>query len=79
MHTNQNDESEDTLRLAYGRQVQELLSQSDAATWIEDLWQMYTGYTMFMQEAGHNPRGSNTFISFRELVFFFQDIEKMKN
>jgi hypothetical protein len=55
MHTNQNDELEDSasadyastdsLRQAYGRKVQDLLSQCDAATWIEDLWQMYTGYT----------------------------------
>jgi hypothetical protein len=78
MHTNQENESEDSLRLAYGRKVQELLSQSDAATRIEDLWQMYTGYTVLTQEAGYDPRGSNMFMSFRDLVFFFQDVGKMR-
>lgn len=83
MHTIQNDESEDcasadSLRQAYGRKVQDLLSQCDAATWIEDLWQMYTGYTVFVQESGYDPRGSDRFVSFRELVFFFQDVGKME-
>jgi hypothetical protein len=93
MHTNQNEESEDyasadyasadcasadSLHRAYGRKVQELLSQSDAATWIEHLWQMYTGYTVLAQESGYDPRGSDRFVSFRELVFFFQDVGKMK-
>jgi hypothetical protein len=92
MHTNQNEEPEDcasadcasadyasadSLRQAYGRKVQDLLSQCDAATWIEDLWQMYTGYTAFVQESGYDPRGGNRFVSFRELVFFFQDVGKM--
>ncbi|WP_138482028.1 hypothetical protein [Dyadobacter bucti] len=77
MHTNQNEESEDSLRLAYGHKVQELLSQSDAATLIDDLWHMYTGYTVLVQDAGHDPRGSNMFVSFRDLVFFFQEIGKM--
>jgi hypothetical protein len=56
MHTNKqfdsSAESEDSafadsasakyLQLAYSRKVQELLSQSDASTWISDLWDMYT-------------------------------------
>jgi hypothetical protein len=77
MHTNQENESEDSLRQAYGREVQELLSQSDAATWINNLWGMYTGFTMFSQEAGYDPRGHNRFVSFKELVFFFQDVEQI--
>jgi hypothetical protein len=77
MHTNQENESEDSLRQAYGRKVQELLSQSDAATWINNLWGMYTGFTMFSQEAGYDPRGHNRFVSFKELVFFFQDVEQI--
>ncbi|MEO6286666.1 MAG: hypothetical protein ABIN80_24970 [Dyadobacter sp.] len=78
MHTNQNDESEDSLHRAYGRKVQELLSQSDANIWIEDLWDMYTGFTLFSQEAGYDPRGHDRFVSFKELVFFFQEVGKME-
>ena len=83
MHTNKEIESEDnastdSLHLAYGRKVQELLSNSDAATWIEDLWELYTGYTLFAQESGHDPKGHNRFMSFRDLVFFFQDVGNLK-
>jgi hypothetical protein len=78
MHTDPEDESEKLLLRAYGKKVQELLSQSDAATWIEDLWEMYTGFTLFAQECGTDPRGHNRFVSFKELVFFFQDVGKMK-
>ena len=78
MHTNKDSESEDSLHRAYGRKVQELLSQSDAAQWVEDLWEMYTGFTLFAQECGTDPRGHNRFVSFKELVFFFQDVGKIK-
>ena len=73
----QSDEALNHLHLAYGRKVQELLSSSDAATWVEDLWEMYTGFTLFAQDCGTDPKGHNRFVSFRELVFFFQDIGKM--
>ena len=83
MHTNQNDESDDSgssdrLHRAYGRKVQELLSSSDAATWVNDLWDMYTGFTLFAQESGTDPRGHNRFVSFKQLVFFFQEVGEMK-
>ena len=39
---------------------------------------MYTGYTLFAQQAGYDPEGHNKFVSFKELVFFFQDVGKMK-
>jgi hypothetical protein len=48
----EDSESADRLYRAYGREVKDLLSQSDAETWIEDLWDMYTGFTFFSQEAG---------------------------
>ena len=66
------------LHLAYGRKVQELLSSSDAASWVENLWDMYTGFTLFAQECGADPKGHNRFLSFKELVFFFQDLGKME-
>lgn len=71
-------ESADRLHLAYGRKVQELLSSSDAASWVENLWDMYTGFTLFAQECGNDPKGHNRFVSFKELVFFFQDLGRMK-
>jgi hypothetical protein len=77
-HKSRNDESEDSLRQAYGRKVQELLSQSDAATWINNLWQhVHRLHDVFVQEAGYDPRGHNRFVSFKELVFFFQDVEQI--
>ena len=77
MHTSQNEEPEDALNRAYGLKVKELLSQSNAETWIEDLWDMYTGFTLFSQDAGYDPRGHNRFVSFKELVFFFRDVGAM--
>jgi hypothetical protein len=79
MYTPTNSESPDSRQLAiYGQLVQDLLSQTDAKTWIDDLWSIYTGYTVFENSAGFNPRGSEIFMTFRELVFFFQKVEKMK-
>ncbi|MCF0072723.1 hypothetical protein LZD49_19740 [Dyadobacter sp. CY261] len=78
LHSEEPEDSEsDRLYRAYGRKVRDLLSQSDAETWIEDLWDMYTGFTLFSQEAGYDPRGHNRFVSFKELVFFFRDIGAM--
>lgn len=79
MNTQPNsDESEDSKLLAYGREVAELLSQSHAASWVNDLWDIYTGYMVAQRELGHDLRAANIFTSFKELVFFFQRIEAMK-
>ena len=67
--------SEDAICLAYGRGVKELLSQSTASEWIEDLWIIYSDHMAFQKEAGCNPRIGEIFLSFRELVFFFQKLE----
>ncbi|WP_291206786.1 hypothetical protein [Dyadobacter sp.] len=37
-------ESTDSRHLAFGREVAELLSQSSPSNWIDDLWDIYTGY-----------------------------------
>jgi hypothetical protein len=74
---NSDESSSDRLHRAYGQKVKELLSQSDAETWIEDLWDMYTGFTLFSQEAGYDPRGHDRFVSVKELVFFFRDVRRM--
>jgi hypothetical protein len=43
---------------------------------------MYTGFTgpqrLLSQEAGYDPRGHDRFVSFKELVFFFRDVGKIK-
>ncbi|KQS30985.1 hypothetical protein [Dyadobacter sp. Leaf189] len=72
------DESSDSRHLAYGREVAELLSQSHASTWVNDLWDIYSGYMVAQPELGYNPRASHIFASFKELVFFFERIGEMK-
>jgi hypothetical protein len=69
-------EAEDAICLNYGRGVKELLSQSTASEWIEDLWIIYSDHMAFQKEAGCNPRIGEIFLSFRELVFFFQRLQK---
>ncbi|NIJ52828.1 hypothetical protein [Dyadobacter arcticus] len=79
MQTQSNsNEFPDARHLAYGREVSELLSQSNAASWVNDLWDIYTGYMVAQRELGHNLRAADIFTSFKELVFFFQRVEAMK-
>jgi hypothetical protein len=79
MQTQQNTtESLDSTHLAYGREVAELLSQSHASTWVNDLWDIYSGYMIAQPELGYNPRASHIFASFKELLFFFQRVGEMK-
>ena len=79
MNTQQNsDESPDSRHLAYGREVAVLLSQSSAATWVNDLWDIYSGYMHAQPELGHNLRATDVFTSFKELMFFFQRIGELK-
>jgi hypothetical protein len=65
-------ESRDSTCMAYGKQVEELLSITDASVWIDDLWTIYTGYMVSQTEMGYNPRAADLFCTFRDLVFFFQ-------
>jgi hypothetical protein len=65
-------ESTDSTCMAYGKQVEELLSMSDASVWIDDLWTIYTGFMIAQKELGYNPRAADLFCTFRDLVFFFQ-------
>jgi hypothetical protein len=71
-------ESADSMRMAYGQQVQELLSMSNAESWISDLWDIYTGYMLAQREMGFNPRLADIFTSFKELVMFFEKVKAMK-
>ncbi|MEO6282267.1 MAG: hypothetical protein ABIN80_01035 [Dyadobacter sp.] len=72
------DESPDSQHLAYGREVADLLSQCPAASWVNDLWDIYTGYMLAQKEMGYNHRAADIFTSFKELVFFFQRVEGVK-
>lgn len=79
MNTNTHTpESSDLRLLAYGQEVEELLAVSTPAVWKDDLWTIYSDFMAFQKEAGHNPRMHDIFLSFRELLFFFQRIEKME-
>ena len=71
-------ESPDSITLAYGEQVKELLAMNAPTEWVEDLWTIYTGFMIAQGELGHNPRASDLFCTFRELVFFFQKLEERK-
>lgn len=71
-------ESTDSVCLAYGRQVQELLKVGSPAEMLDHLWSIYSDAVAFQQEAGYNPRVSDIFMTFRELIFFIQRIESVK-
>jgi len=71
-------ESPDSVCLAYGRQVQELLKVGSPNEILDHLWSIYSDAMAFQQEAGYNPRVSDIFMTFRELIFFIQRIESVK-
>ncbi|ACT95370.1 hypothetical protein [Dyadobacter fermentans] len=68
----------DSVCLAYGRQVQELLNAGSPSEMLDHLWSIYSDAMAFQQEAGYNPRVSDIFMTFRELIFFMQRIESVK-
>jgi hypothetical protein len=68
----------DSATLAYAEHVKTLLSMNAPAEWVEDLWTIYTGYMVAHGELGHNPRASDMFCTFRELVFFSQKLDERK-
>ncbi|MDR6806078.1 hypothetical protein J2Y45_003270 [Dyadobacter sp. BE34] len=71
-------ESPDSPTLSYADHVKALLSMNAPADWIEDLWTIYTGFMIAQGELGHNPRASDLFCTFRELILFFQKLEERK-
>ena len=79
MHTNTHPiESTDSTLLAYGREVSKLLSSSSAETWRDELWTMFTGYIISLKEQGHAPELCDTYFSFKELVEFFENVERIR-
>lgn len=71
-------ESPDSAAAAYGEHVRALLTMNDPAEWVDDLWTIYSGFMVAQTELGHNPRASDLFCTFRELVFFFQKLDMRK-
>lgn len=78
MNKQTSPESPDSAMLAYGERVKALLTMNAPGEWIEDIWTIYTGFMISQGELGHNPRASDLFCTFRELVFFFQKLEERK-
>lgn len=70
-------QSVDSTLLAYGREVDKLLSSSSAETWTAELWTMFTGYIISLKEQGHAPELCDTYFSFKELVEFFASVERI--
>ena len=71
-------ESQDSMCVAYGQQVQQLFELNTPAEMVEHLWEIYSGFQSFDQETGLNPRKLNIFYTFRDLLLFCQRIEAMK-
>lgn len=78
MNQQTSPESPDSTTLAYAGHVKDLLTMNAPAEWVEDLWTIYTGFMIAQGELGHNPRASDLFCTFRELIFFFQKLEERK-
>ncbi|WP_353722062.1 hypothetical protein [Dyadobacter sp. 676] len=62
---------------AYGREVGKLLSSSSAECWRDELWTMFTGYIISLKEQGHAPDLCDTYFSFKELIAFFENVERV--
>jgi hypothetical protein len=51
----------------------------DTEDWAAELWSMFGGSMIAQKELGYSPEISNTFFSFRDLLFFFEKIDKIRN
>jgi hypothetical protein len=71
-------ESTDSFCVAYGQQVQQLFDLNTPAEMAEHLWEIYSGFESYDQQAGHNPRKLEIFYTFRDLLFFCQNVAAVK-
>ncbi|KAA6440611.1 hypothetical protein FEM33_08500 [Dyadobacter flavalbus] len=79
MHTETHaNEAADWKLIAYGREVSALLSSSNAESWNRELWTMFSGFMLAQSETGHTPNLSNTYFSFKELLEFFEKVERIR-
>ncbi|MBO9614692.1 MAG: hypothetical protein J7619_18470 [Dyadobacter sp.] len=72
-------ESSDSRLLAYGREVNALLSSDSADGMADELWTMFSGYMLAQKELGHCPEIANTFFTFKDLLLFFEKIERIRS
>jgi len=72
-------ESADLKLLAYGREVNALLSSSNAESWNRELWTMFSGFMLAQNEMGRSLNLCNTFFSFKELLEFFEKVERIRS
>ncbi|WP_229210829.1 hypothetical protein [Dyadobacter jiangsuensis] len=78
MHTQTHPiEPTDEALLAYGREVGKLLSSSSAESWRDELWTIFTGYIISLKEQGPAPELCDTYFSFKELIAFFENVERI--
>lgn len=79
MHTETHANENANWRLiAYGQEVNALLSSSSAESWNRELWTMFSGFMLAQNETGHTPNLSNTYFSFKELLEFFEKVERIR-
>ncbi|MHA4736529.1 hypothetical protein [Dyadobacter sp. MSC1_007] len=70
-------ESTDSALLAYGKEVRKLLSSSNTENWSAELWTIFTGYIISLKDQGHAPELCDTYFSFKELLDFFERVERI--
>lgn len=70
-------ECPDAMLLAYGREVGKLLSSSSPECWRDELWTIFTGYIISLKEQGPAPELCDTYFSFKELIAFFAEVERI--
>jgi hypothetical protein len=78
MHKTHSAESPDPKCEAYAEQIQQLFELNKPAEMVEHLWEIYSAFESYDQQAGHNPRKLDIFYTFRDLLFFCQNIAAMK-
>ncbi|MCF2491236.1 hypothetical protein [Dyadobacter sp. CY347] len=70
--------SPDAKWIAYGKAVNDLLSSSTAESWNRELWTMFSGFMLAQNEMGRSENLSNTYFSFKELLEFFERVERIR-
>ncbi|WP_026630491.1 hypothetical protein [Dyadobacter alkalitolerans] len=71
-------ESPDAKWIAYGKAVSDLLSSSTAESWNRELWTMFSGFMLAQNEMGRSENLSDTYFSFKEMLEFFEKVERIR-
>lgn len=78
MNKTHSNESPDSLSPAYSQLIEELFELNKPAEMAAHLWEIYSGFQIYDQQAGDNPRKLDIFYTFRDLVFFCQNMAAVK-